>query len=525
MEGKFLARLSVAMLMACALAFPAQAIVGGRAATQPYGFMGSLQRLDSPRDDLHVCGVTLVAPQWGITAGHCARSGADLVSPRNSGHPVAWQVRFGSLAVASGGDVVDVVQFIKRGGPSPPDEDIALLKFDRPVRQKPIGILAQASRQDGKARILGWGATEACHSGDDPGCRPERLRQADTRIHPTETCMLSGKSQAILCIGALDGSVNPGNMDSGGAALVRQSNTWKLAALTLGGNDLGKPGPAWYLSLAPHAAWIQDYISGRTPLPADTPVPRPWVSGTVKLGDCSGAVIKTASSRPGDPALVLTNGHCAEPRPAVDGTVVGRLEAQTVIVRGEGNQAVLRTRTTRLLYATMTGTDLALYQAATTYDELERLGVRAFRLSKTRLRPGQGFQLLSGDWQQAFTCTVEATVKTLREEGYTQHDAIRYARASACDPGPGTSGSPLIDERGEIAGIHNTGTHDSRDPGPADAGSLEPCVEGNACEVDAAGRTVSRPATRYGQQVLGLDGCVGPGSAFNLDNPGCGMAR
>ena len=28
-----------------------------------------------------------------------------------------------------------------------------------------------------------------------------------------------------------------------------------------------------------------------------------------------------------------------------------------------------------------------------------------------------------------------------------------------------------------------------------------------------------------GQQVLGLDGCVGPGSAFNLDNPGCGMAR
>lgn len=35
-------------------------------------------------------------------------------------------------------------------------------------------------------------------------------------------------------------------------------------------------------------------------------------AGTVALSNCSGSVVRAPSSLPGDPALVLSNGHCLE---------------------------------------------------------------------------------------------------------------------------------------------------------------------------------------------------------------------
>lgn len=65
---------------------PASAIVGGHDAPEAHGSLGSLQRLESPRDDLHVCGVSLLTPMVAITAGHCTRSGADVINTMTPSH-------------------------------------------------------------------------------------------------------------------------------------------------------------------------------------------------------------------------------------------------------------------------------------------------------------------------------------------------------------------------------------------------------------------------------------------------------
>ncbi|MEG8183664.1 trypsin-like serine protease [Nocardia terpenica] len=511
---------------------PAQAIAGGGEAGEAYGFMGSLQRLDSPRDDLHVCGVALVAPQWGVTAGHCVRGAADLTSTKEhppSGHPIGWQVRFGSTKVDSGGDLVRVEQFSKRSvGIGPAADDIALLRFDRPVRQVPIAVVAERPTPDTDVRIMGWGALNAQCGKDygDPSCYPKTLRQADTKVQRQETCSYNNDPN-ILCIGALDGTVGPQNMDSGGPAVVRDGQQWKLVGLTEGGANTGtERAPSTYVSVARHADWIAGYTEGRTQLPPDSPTPTPSINGTVDLSACSGSVIRGPQAQPNDHALILTNGHCIDPRPRPGEALGQRPVARTVQVIGEDGNSVLRTKTTDLLYATMTDTDLAVYRLDSTYADLDRRGVRIFPLSDRNPAPGQKVQVLSGAWQKGFDCAVDSTVAALSEGGYTQRDAIRYAQDSRCEPGSGTSGSPIVDSEGKVIGIHNTSAY-VKNPGedqlPPEARTTPPavCAENNPCEIGSDGKVTSNPGAHYGQRLMGLNACIQAGSEFQPGRAGC----
>ncbi|WP_245761848.1 trypsin-like serine protease [Saccharopolyspora shandongensis] len=103
--------LGVALALTAPLvgAVPAQAIVGGAESTQPYSFMVSLQ-YDAPRPDGHRCGAVLIAPQWAVTAGHCANSPTGATA----GVPRGWKVRVGSLDTTSGGEVTEIDEFYRR---------------------------------------------------------------------------------------------------------------------------------------------------------------------------------------------------------------------------------------------------------------------------------------------------------------------------------------------------------------------------------------------------------------------------
>ncbi|MGI5503298.1 trypsin-like serine protease [Lentzea sp. CA-135723] len=464
---------------------PAQAIRGGVEAPAAYPFSGSLQRPDSPRADGHTCGVTLVAPTWAVTAGHCTVRNP---SQAQVGKPRDWSVRLGTLDAGSGGEVIAVERFITYSPNPVHDGDIGLLKLKRPAKTKPVALPDTRPAEGTQTRILGWGMTCGRRA---PECYPQKLREADTVIQPAAAC--DGiYADRELCVGALDGSVAATNMDSGGPALVRDGDRWVMAGLVSGSGADDRP--VMYTDVHHFKGWIGDVVSGRLN-PPDTPVPN--LEGAASLaGVCSGSVVRTSRTRENDPALLLTNGHCVPERPAPGQTVTNVPITLPVTVGDQQGYQQVATETKRVVSATMTGTDVALFELKLTYAQLRAKGVKIFKLADRSARPGERVDIVSSGNGNRFKCTIEAVVPHLREEGYTQDNAYRYN--PECTPVHGGSGSPIVLQDGvTVVGVHSTGN---------DSG--EQCTANNPCEVAADGSVTVHQGARYGQQVRHLAACA-----------------
>jgi hypothetical protein len=502
MRFRSLLVIPLALIALVTTATPAFPLRGGVESTQRYSFMGSLQRPESPRADGHVCGVTLVAPQWVVTASHCARTPNQAVV----GTPRDWRVRMGSLSVTAGGELADVDRFY-RYSTDVYGNDLALLRLRTPVGAKPARIMPATPADNTPVRIVGWGVT--CGQSE-PECYPDRLREADTVVQPDSLCDVSGiVAERELCVGSPDGGISATNMDSGGPALVRRGNSWLVAGAVSGSNS--NDTPTVYTDVSRYTAWLRGIVTGSSVPPE---VPMPSLEGAVQFGGCSGSVVRTAAARPADPALLLTNGHCVEgTRPAPGAALVDQPATQPVTITDREGYEKVQTSTTRLVYATMTDTDVALYRLDRTYADLAAAGAKVFDLTETAARAGDPVDLLSGAWGRRWSCAVDAVVTRLGEGGYETRDAPRYT--DGCDPGHGASGSPLIAPDGRtVVGVHST----SNDNG-------ESCTENNPCELDSSGNVTVREGAHYGQQVAGVAACLAPGSLLDLSRPGCTLPR
>jgi hypothetical protein len=238
-------------------------------------------------------------------------------------------------------------------------------------------------------------------------------------------------------------------------------------------------------------------------------------TGIVALSNCSGSLVRGPRSRDTDAALVLTNGHCLESgMPKAGEVIVGQASSRafTLLDRtGRGDLGTLQA--TRVEYATMTGTDVAVYRLNTTYGAIrQRYGVSALPLSTARPHDGTEIRVASGYWRKIYGCKIDAAVYRLREAGWTWKDSIRYT--PECETIHGTSGSPIIDARTHrVVGINNTGNDDG-----------ERCTLNNPCEVDRDGRITVRHGSHSGQQTYQLARCLGTGNDVVLTRT-CALPR
>lgn len=215
----------------------------------------------------------------------------------------------------------------------------------------------------------------------------------------------------------------------------------------------------------------------------------------VKLSNCSGSVFRFPDATDDAQAMVLTNGHCVGAMPEPGEVVEDQPSSRTfelLNAAGDGNLGTLTAD--RLLYATMTDTDAAVYRLDETYGDLKsKYDTEALTLSEEHPQAGIDIKVVSGYWEEIYSCGIDGFVHELKEDGYVAKDAIRYT--DGCDTVGGTSGSPVVDAAsGQIVGVNNTAYEDTG----AD------CSLDNPCEVDEGGNVTVVPDAKYGQQTYNL---------------------
>ncbi|MGY6018073.1 trypsin-like serine peptidase [Streptomyces spinosirectus] len=238
-------------------------------------------------------------------------------------------------------------------------------------------------------------------------------------------------------------------------------------------------------------------------------------AGTVSLSNCSGSVVRFPNSADGDPALVMTNGHCLETGFPEPGEVItGQSSSRTFGLLNSSGSRVATLRANQVVYSTMTDTDVTIYRLTTTYAAIKSsYGISPLTVQNTHPTAGTAITVVSGYWKRTYACNVDGFVYRLKEGDWTWKDSVRYT--SACQTIGGTSGSPVIDNAtGKVVAVNNTGNEDG-----------ERCTENNPCEVDENGNVTVRKGINYAEETYQIPACFGTGNKLDLSASGCVLPK
>ncbi|WP_416972004.1 S1 family peptidase [Streptomyces sp. 4F14] len=235
------------------------------------------------------------------------------------------------------------------------------------------------------------------------------------------------------------------------------------------------------------------------------------LAGTVALSNCSGSVIRFPNSLDTDPALVMSNGHCLTAGfPAPGQVIVNQANSRTFGLLNSAGTQVATLRASKIAYATMTDTDVSIYQLTSTYATIRNnYGISPLTVQNTHPTAGTAITVASGYWKRLYSCNIDGFAYRLKEGDWTWKDSIRYT--SACQTIGGTSGSPIVDQAtGNVVGVNNTGNEDGAR-----------CTVNNPCEVSESGTVTVRQGINYGQETYQIPACFTTGNQLNLNASGC----